>query len=441
MAAHATPSKQPSSGNRTIHCHGWWDFCQQHNLGFPPSSIYAAEGSVAHAVAENALTHGRRSFEYVGLTGSYRDGENHVVIHNTPPVDNLGPGDYDFLITEEMASAVNVYLETVQQLFVTWVNPIWRIEERLDLSWLVPGMFGTGDFTAVIPLDRAVILDYKHGAGKLVDVGRVAGDNVPLSLYALGTIGPDNPHGVDKVEVYIVQPRCPHPDGPVRMISYPVVDLYAWAKNVAQPAYAAAEKPNGKLVAGDWCSWCPAENALDKNHLPLCPGRKVLLHQSAEAMFGSPANDAIPLLLDDVRTLPGERLDAIMTNKQIFLDWFQAVEQEAYARLDSGHPDPPTKMKLVEGPMPRRSYGVTDQEVYSLVKTLIPRKDAYVEKIKTPAALVRTLENEAKLTKADANKLIEPALKKQARGAPIMVAVDAPGKPLPPKVDRMFTPE
>jgi hypothetical protein len=59
------------------------------------------------------------------------------------------------------------------------------------------------------------------------------------------------------VELIIVQPRAPHPDGPVRRWSTDVIALYEHVAAL-QAAAVAVEDPNAPLVVGDHCKFCRA---------------------------------------------------------------------------------------------------------------------------------------------------------------------------------------
>jgi hypothetical protein len=217
------------------------------------TSSYAQEGSAAHAVAEYCLQKDKDADELIGKK-----------------VEGV-------LVTEEMANAVQRYLDYVRERSEGCEV---HIEETFSLEKLNPpdDMFGTCDF-AFFRDGRLTVMDYKHGAGVAVEIA----GNPQLRYYATGalfTLG----YPAKEVEMVIVQPRARHVDGPIRSETIPTSELMKWAKKLMAVADAAL-LPDAPLVAGSWCRWCDAS--------PVCPELQEQALRSAQVDFA-----------DTVETMP-----------------------------------------------------------------------------------------------------------------------------------------
>lgn len=214
------------------------------------SSIYALEGTAAHAVGESCLLNGifRADFR----RGQYVDiaGEKPKFFASSKPIEN--PPATTFLIDQDMIDAVNVYLEFIEELKTEMPDAETEIEARLDLSWIRPGMFGTGDYVAANWMDVLHIVDYKHGKG----VGVEAYNNSQMKYYALGAAKRFD-FEFNTVRMTVVQPRFYHADGPVRTHEMSMDELRLFEKELAE-GYDRAIKDDGMLNPGDWCKFCPA---------------------------------------------------------------------------------------------------------------------------------------------------------------------------------------
>ena len=114
------------------------------------TSSYAAEGSDAHALAALCLTKNHNPGFYIGKT--------------------ISPEGRKFTVTEEMAEAVQVYVDAVDAVIPdTSGGYEVQIEKRFDLSAVHPGCFGTADAVVWHAFSKTLyVFDYKHGAGVIV---------------------------------------------------------------------------------------------------------------------------------------------------------------------------------------------------------------------------------------------------------------------------------
>ena len=225
MAKHAALSA--SSSHRWMNC--------------PPSvrltehiadsgSIYAAEGSEAHALCEYKL---RR------LLGM--DAGN--------PLDCPGGLQYYDSTMEDAANGyVAFVMELLEEIRKTCSDPIVMVEQRLNFSRWVKDGFGTGD--AVIVADGILqIVDFKYGTGVPVS----AEDNSQMRLYALGALDMFGElYDVDTVKMTIYQPRLSN----ISTDSVSKDDLLDWAESTLRPVAELAYKGEGEMNAGSWCRFC-----------------------------------------------------------------------------------------------------------------------------------------------------------------------------------------
>ena len=198
------------------------------------SSIYAAEGTAAHEVAAFCLANDSSPHEQVG---------------NTLKVEG-----FDIEVTTEMADAINVYLMAVRGDFAEFPErPARLVEHRFHLESLHPKLHGTADCVQMYAEKKLLrVYDYKHGAGVPVEVA----DNKQLKYYGLGALLSSG-MPAETVELIIVQPRCKHPDGPVRTFRMDALDLVDFGADLMD-AVRRTEDSKAPLAAGEHCRWCKA---------------------------------------------------------------------------------------------------------------------------------------------------------------------------------------
>lgn len=185
-------------------------------------SVYAAEGTAAHAHLEACL---------------------------------LG-------LEEPEAPWARMYLDYVDSL--SYPDTIAHTEERLTIP-IEPGLelYGTADRLHYSPSRKRLdIIDYKHGTGVLVE----ARDNPQLTLYAAGAVHlyPD----AETIFVHVVQPRYEALPDKIRSWEVTHGDI-----NRAKAATAWAARNPSLLAPGSWCKWCP--------NTPVCPA---LIWQADQAL-------------------------------------------------------------------------------------------------------------------------------------------------------------
>lgn len=208
--------------------------------GYPDSaSRYAAEGTLAHALAEADLV--RHFNKGVGPV-KYNKMRSKLIAQHT--------WEGESLYAAEMDKYVAVYTDYVKQVAMAYPSrPFVYLEKRVDFSTWVPGGFGTADCLIIYGNELRVI-DLKYGKGVPVR----AEDNPQMMLYALGAYDAFKLLcRIEKVTLTIVQPRL---DG-VSEWSLSVDDLLAFGEKV-KPLAEMADKGEGDFNPGEHCRFCKA---------------------------------------------------------------------------------------------------------------------------------------------------------------------------------------
>ncbi|MBB4017618.1 hypothetical protein GGR16_002652 [Chelatococcus caeni] len=346
----------PSAASRWVNCPG----SVRLSAGIESrSSIWADEGTAAHTLAEMCLNTGFDADRFLDGCVDVNTGR----VHETMPPQLEGKPRV-FAIDEEMAGAVQVYLDLVRSLVQE--GDEYETEQRLDLSSVHPDIFGTGDFLLYRPsTHKLVIVDYKHGKGVAVDPR----ENKQLMTYAVGAALRYHNRGIDEVELIVVQPRAEGDE--VKTWKTDAVTLLEWRFEL-EAAAKATEEPDAPLQAGEWCKFCPA--------LPDCPANRARRAELARIEFAEDGE----LKLSEPSTIAPERLAAILREAHLFKDWFRRVEEFAHAEATEGRMPP--GFKLVAKRATRRwrdedeaasylsmVYGLDDEALYER-KMLSPAK-------------------------------------------------------------------
>lgn len=275
-------------------------------------SVYAREGTLAHAMGAKALK------EFLGQPTGVEDKE----------IADLS----DEFLTPEMEELVDGYVGFVKERLaqiceeakvMRTATPVMIVEQRLDYSDIVPEGFGTGD-AVIVGAKRLEIIDLKYGKGVEVD----ATENPQLMLYALGAI-PDYEYAyqIDSVVMTIYQPRI----GNVSRFEIGAEELAKWGREYVQPLAAVAFRGLGARKSGEWCKFCKVKGSC-----------KTLAIESMGLLELNPFPDELDT--DDFSQL----LPKLSTIK----DWVGAVEEEALATALNGNAIP--GYKIVEGRSVRR---------------------------------------------------------------------------------------
>lgn len=382
---------------RTFACPGW--IAASANVE-NKSGVFAAEGTAAHSLASYCLEHGFDAARFIGAVAG-PDGVNDDVAAEADEKST-------FEVTEEMADAVQEYLDLCRRFMVQpWE---YDIEQRLDLTAVHKDVFGTGDFISYHPETKAlIVVDYKHGKGHAVEVA----ENKQLMTYAVGAALRYHNRGLGAITLYVVQPRCPHKDGSVREANYDSVELLEFRSDLADAAIAT-EAPDAPRVAGEWCLFCPAAAT--------CAERRDLAMKAAEGEFGP---DAV------VEGMSPDRVAVILREADQMKNWIKRVE--AFAQTEAQHGRLPTGFKLVAKRATRKWKSQADAQAYLESILELDRDAIFVEpKMKSPAMVEALIGKKRKFEIAGLFEAISSGAN--------LVPIEDPRAELRPDAEKEFQP-
>jgi RecB family exonuclease len=273
------------------------------------SGPHAIEGTAAHELAELCLQHESQTDEMVGLdiVVEGEEGDNTVVT-----------------VTQEMADAVQVFVDYVRATFRTSTAPgtLVQYESPVSLDALNPPapMHGTADAVIWLPESRTLhVIDYKHGQGVVVEVE----NNPQLLYYALGAILTLQVRP-EQIVTTIVQPRVEHPDGPIRTAEYSWDQLIDFKMDLITAADAAMEDDAPVGPPGKHCRFCKAK--------AICPAQRSTAVAIAQSEF-----DALPAAgPPPPEALTQEQLLEVMDKAGYVEDWIASVRQYVQGLLEQG---------------------------------------------------------------------------------------------------------
>ena len=286
--------------------------------GEKKSSPYAAEGTLAHELAELYL----RKDTLRCITEADFEAKLEELMS-------------DELFNEEMLDMVPIYTGYCEEQFIAAKEENLfseiEIEQKLDLTEYVPESFGTAD-CIIINDDLMEVIDLKYGKGVPV----YADWNKQLMLYGLGALRKyDTMYDISEVRLTIVQPRINN----ISSWQISAEELRKWAKEELMPKAKMAFEGAGELVAGDHCKFCAVKNKC----------RKLYEQQLEIAKY----EFREPMLLTD-----DEIVDVIKRTPQL-VEWANSIvayAQELAINEDKKWPG----YKLVEG-VSRRKWSNEDE--------------------------------------------------------------------------------
>jgi hypothetical protein len=324
-----------SSAHRWLHCTPSARLEEQ----LPdPSSSFAEEGTLAHAVAETELS--RWLFRIDGA--DYQDAWKKYL--------------EDPRVTRDFRDAVKRYvdfaIERIEDARARNKDAVILLEEKLDYSFLAPEGFGTGDLVTVADGVLEVV-DLKFGQGVPVSPQ----ENPQLMLYGLGALAStDLLYDIHTVRLTIHQPRVG--DGEPRSWEISKADLLRWGYGFVAPRADLAWRGEGDFEPGEHCKFCRAAAQ--------CRARAEYNLELERRDF------AVPELLDD------DEIADILSRIEPLVIWATAVRDYALNAAKEGRKLP--GWKLVRG-RSVRAYGDTDAVVSALTAAGIPEAVLYERRL------------------------------------------------------------
>lgn len=376
-----------SSAYRLLACPGSYALGQSVDTGERRSTVFSAEGTLAHSLSEAAVL---SDADLSGFAGR-----------------SFKADGFEFTADEDFLEAVEVYVEFVRGLRA--LGYIVMLETRVSpmIHWaglpdLGIDLFGTADCIAYHPITgKLVIADLKFGKGIAVE----AAGNPQFLYYGAGALSPDllnyalRAHGhaalpdgwtPTEVDTVVIQPRAYHPDGPIREAHYTGAEVKDWARTTLYDGVKTAINDKGKtLVPGEHCRFCPA--------LAHCPAaEKHTLDAAREAFKNAPLvnvpdaaggdPDAAPVqalaALPDTH-ISDKKLSELLDKIAVIKPYFAALEKLAEDRLAAARPVPGWKLIPTQT---RRVWADDEPQIVSALFNAGLAPGQYTEtRLRTPA--------------------------------------------------------
>jgi hypothetical protein len=363
------------------------------------TGFHAAEGTVAHAIAEEWLKTGKKPKRLLGTVEWIENGNDW----------------FEIRIDRAMMSYVEQYVDwclmTPGEKFV---------ESRVDFSFLtpVPMQMGTLDFSASTR-DVLYIRDLKYGKGVQV----FAEKNPQLMIYALAQmIYLWDFYQPKKIILGIGQPRLDHFD---EWETTPE-ELRGFGEFVRKKAKEAWSLTAPRVAGNKQCGFCRVKAtcpALPKmaqdvaNMIFTEDGYKVTLPQ-AESLKEDIEADLYYLDFKDPQALTTAQIAKILHYRTPLENWFKSAYVEMMRRANQGIEVPGYKM--VEG-RNNRSFADVDQAEKALRKLGLKEDDLWTRSFVTPKGtedLLRGLDYKPKEFPALIDHLVF-----STKGAPTLVPI------------------
>ncbi len=394
---HSTLS--PSAAHRWVKCPG--SVALEAKAPKPRPSEHAAEGTVAHDLAEKYASGKLDSLELMGKVGEIvkQDG-------------------YEIEITDEMVDGAIEYGDAVEadrKMLLNDDRPAHvqvQFEKRVTAKSIDPDVWGTADSLVYRKGHKLIVRDYKFGKGVQVDVE----ENEQLCVYAVGAMDDLDCWAFEEIEIVIHQPRGEHADGAERRWS---ADR-AWFEEFRdrmKKAVAEARKPDAQLESGAWCRWCKGQ--------AFCSERHALVQAKAQVTFSAiPDEKALEARLPEVKLLPVEQLTAALKWKDQVEAFFKAVQAAILERLESG--EKVSGWKLVSGRANRK--WISEEAVVTRYSPL------YGDSIYEP----RKLLSPSKLEKVVGKKKLDSDLWTKPAAPKTLASEDDPRRPVATSAQETF---
>lgn len=282
------------------------------------------------------------------------------------------------------------------------------IETRISLKHIAPGLYGTLDYAWVESWGTLVVVDYKYGAGVVVEPEEDGEYNSQLLYYATG-LAKQFDYDFEKVRLAVIQPRVYEDDvEPLAIVDAPIKALREFETKVLE-AYRKSLLPNAPLKAGDHCRWCPAQAECPEINTTMVKADIVFDVEDGLQAVPEPlalSSAAMPKLLDACRQLelwidavraralyladkqgveiPGYKL----VNKRATYVWNADAEKAAHREFGSGAYE--TAKRLLTPAQIKKVHKAKGKEFVKKHTTaivngvsLVPEKDKRAEVVET----------------------------------------------------------
>ncbi|WP_318653834.1 DUF2800 domain-containing protein, partial [Acinetobacter baumannii] len=125
------------------------------------STVFALEGTAAHEFNEFIITNGHDPRDWIGgLVDLQATGDELKFLRSGDNVE-IDRERY-FEIDEEMVEGCELTIETIEKYLSRVDGDELLLETKLDMSWIHPKLFGTGDILIYKRRTKhLIVLDYK----------------------------------------------------------------------------------------------------------------------------------------------------------------------------------------------------------------------------------------------------------------------------------------
>ena len=317
MSTHATLS--PSGAHRWGPCPGSIELCKDFERDV--SSGLANEGTIAHALAAQCLTHVDKAENYIGEIWKH-DGT-------------------EVLIDKEFAGYVQEYLDYVKGVLDPnpgkYLTRLYGVEKKLPIEEVTgeKDAKGTVDFYALDPETKTIyVVDFKFGRGVAVS----AFENEQLAIYAKALLNMvELTYDIDTVVMTVYQPRKNNVDtwiASVDELSTFLEPLLETGKRIL------AGEVMPRIPGLKQCQFCPAANRCTE-----------LRDYSLMAMLDDFIDYDLPLVPQIepalTRTMDNTLLGQCLLAVEVMEVWCKAIRARVEAELFAGADVP--GFKLVQG--------------------------------------------------------------------------------------------
>jgi len=398
----------------------------------------AAEGTVAHSMAEEWLKTGERPDHRIG--------------------DTFDIKGFEIEVTDEMLGFVGDFVKLCEREGEG--ADFAESEKFVDTAHLtpIPDQGGTGDFIAIFPLYMTII-DLKYGKEKVeayyFDDDGNRRINKQLGVYASGVFREwDWLYNFQQIKIVISQPRLPHPTSEIVITREELIEFedYAreqWAK-CWQPRELLTRTPSVK-----GCRWCAVRANCSALYLFLEEATDVFSSfddngdivegEFEEVQFDNKAlmlaNDKVldPLspspfpAMPDPRELSTKAMAKLLRYRKLMENFFNSIERELLDRAISKEESIPW-WKLVEGRSQRRMVDDKEFILETVAEWGLKESDIYKTVMVSPAELERLLHT--KLNKGKAKRE-----KGRVSSAKVHAMVDESGLTVKPAGQKTLAPD
>jgi hypothetical protein len=388
-------------------------------------SYEAAEGTVAHELAEQWLKTGVKPVHRLGETVVISEGE--------------GKPEYYIEIDEVMLDYVEEYVRwcewlegdhfVEQKVYFTDYMPYANADELEEDPDAEPIPFlpqgGTADHVVCRP-GHMIITDLKYGKGIFVE----AVNNPQARLYALGFfLKWDWLYDFQTIEIRIGQPRLGN-WGTWTITRQELLDFGEYVRIRAKAAWSLHAM---RRVSAKGCQWCKVKATCTANLVAL----ENLAYAEFEMLQDEQGDEDMSRAKERLREeykmhtaassrLTDEDMVRILEFRKPIEDWFKDINAQLELNAGKGHDIP--GMKIVEGRSNRdwRSQVKTAEHLEFLG---LDKSDIYETKMRSPNQVEELLRKKAKLDR----KSIEIAMRGydyKPPGKPTLVKDSDPRRPL-----------